>query len=554
MTHTSDQIGAAAQATIERWIVGSGGVHARPSLDVRGWDLFVQLPASSVRTTPLDKRPADLGFCLQVKGTNDLDLRGIKLSLSTSADLAKVPTPGLCVVLASPTPSFDEISKVWVLPFGEALITRILGELTRVDGEGGSPSKDLWVPLAVENEVLPATRESVIARMITLIEQGTALQGDAKSDLVTKAGYESHPVGVKLGRFNVRQLALAALGLHDRVEVFDVEITERRFGVERQQRRLDGEYRLEVGGGGADVELGFGALPRSTMHARFRSTEAVFWEPPPSLRGVRFENRFIDLILSDIDGAPNGFNPTPPIPSDEAISLYGELIGFARCVREIEDALAAKAASCPIFVNGAAILSLPLGGLHSPIFGTDTDGLVRAILDAEEVTRLFDLPRDLCVPLGQLMGQATELGHMRSFLGGQTIPDLRVEIGDAGDATKFWVVPGTVSVLLGDHPLSAIFTVSGIPKRIPYAPAEGEAPPFITHTLAGPRITVEAKAVLSSATKEALRAWLSAEADKLTSKYALRSEEEHLVFPQEFLELIEPSTDAVPTEEEPDST
>lgn len=553
MTHTSDQIGAAAQATIERWVVGSGGVHARPSLDVKGWDLFVQLPASSIRSMPLDKRPADLGFCLQIKGTNDLDLRGIKLNLSTAADLAKVPTPGLCVVLASPTPSFDEISKVWLLPFDEALVTRILGELTRVDGEGASPSKDLWVPLTVENEVLPATRESVIGRMTALIEQGAALQGDAKIDLVTKAGYESHPIGVKLGRFNVRQLALAALGLHDRVEVFDVEITERRFGVERQQRRLDGEYRLAVAGGGDDVELGFGARPHSTMYARFRSTEAVFREPPPSMRGVRFENRFIDLVLSDIDGAPNGFNATPPIPVDEAISLYGELIGFARCVRAIEDALAAKAASCPIFVNGAAILSLPLGGLHSPIFGTDTDGLVRAILDAEEVARSFDLPRDLCVPLGQLMGQATELGHMRAFLGGQTIPDLRVELGDAGDPTKLWVVPGTVSVLLGNNPLSVIFTVSGQPKPLPDGPAEGEAPASITHTLTGPRITVEAKAVLSSATKEALRAWLSAEADKLIAKYALRSEEEHLVFPREFLELIEPSAEAGPTVEEPNS-
>lgn len=113
MTHTSDQIGAAAQATIERWVVGSGGVHARPSLDVKGWDLFVQLPASSIRSMPLDKRPADLGFCLQIKGTNDLDLRGIKLNLSTAADLAKVPTPELLeLAKTSPLPHSPDRKKI----------------------------------------------------------------------------------------------------------------------------------------------------------------------------------------------------------------------------------------------------------------------------------------------------------------------------------------------------------------------------------------------------------------------------------------------------------
>lgn len=544
MTSATDEIGAAAQAVIERWIVASRGIHARPSLDSKGWDLFVQLPASKLPAgVPPDKRPGDVGFYLQSKGTTNIDTRGFKLNLSTAVELVKVPLAAVCVVLASPDNTFDVVAKAWVVPVDEALITRILKDLTEVHQAGESPSKDLWVPLATEAEVQP-TRESVVARMVEVVERGVALHGAAKARIVETAGYETHPIGVKVGQVNVRQLALAALGLHELVDVSDIEITERRFDATRKHRHFEGDYHLRLGGGGATVEVAFGAQHRPMMPAQLRSTEQVFNAPPPTLRGIRIENRFIDLVLTDIPGTPSGFRAPPPIAVDESFSLRDDLVSFARNVRAIEAAIAREATTCPVVVNGHPYVELSLVGLTVPLFGPETDRLVQAILDAEEIARALDLPPDLSLTLHELLPQAIELGQMRAFLSGQTIPDLRAEVSDAGDESKLWVVPGSVAATLGGRGVCVLFTVSGRPKRIPGgARDDGEGAP-ITHTLASPRTTIEAKVALPSASGSALHAWLSTEAKRLSAKYAARSEDEILIVPDYVRQLIEPSPPA----------
>lgn len=537
-------LGAAAELQFAKWVAASGGISAKPNLDKHGWDLFVELPTTPGKRVPLDKRPPPIALYVQMKGTQNVGLKRLSLKLSTASHLGRMSLPAAYVVLANPEGTFDSVERAWVIPVDAPHVEKLLRLLADAEQRKAAPSRVRFSePLLSAYEIFPANRSAVIERLLRLVVSGTAIQGEVKQALNKTAGYEKRPLKVTFSRINLRQLGLAVLGLWERVDASGARFVERRFGISRkiaERAELKGEFHLVVGGGGAKVRVGFGqgCPPGNLISAELKSTEQVFRRPPPTLRGVRITSRLLDLVLTDIPGQMAGFLPPPPLAVDDKLPLP-ELVAFAENVRAIEAVVRSGEALCKVFVNGRELFQLPVAGWTLPLFGQEAEELIQATLRAASIVQSFGLPTNIEVSLRELLEQKVWLGVASQVLSGSSNHELEIQLSLGEETSKTLVVPGMVDITIGGNRIVLFYTLSG--RAYPITKSQRKARPprsQITHMLANPRVTVEAKELFGAEDGATLiQSTKRRDAMGIKTRYAGRADEA-LVPPPEFLALL----------------
>ncbi len=528
-------MGTAAESLFDRWISAAEGVSAAPRPDVFGWDRLVQLP------DPDGGPPFE--FYVQLKSTRDIDNDALRLKLSTALHLIPLQLPVLFVVLACEDATFDQIDSAWVLPLDQRRIEKLLGSRHRADTDRRSYTEFyVYEKLTDVDGLVAPFRHNAIERMRSLIRSRIALSGDAKADAAEKAGYTSHPIRIGFDYINLRELALASLGLEGHIHAKISSLGKTRFDIEEPiealARYTQSPIFLSLGQTPPTVRFGVGReTQEATIEALYYDTFSVFGRHDQSgLSGFRIRSRFLDLIITDIPDQHSGFLE-PPQEAWTTQVVAGELQSFCSAADVIEQSVSEGRQSITLYLNDQPNWTLPLVAFSAskgPVFGPDIESMRAGARALPNLLAAFGAsPAHLLCAL-DVSSQSSYITMMSTVLSPR--PPIDIQFASDGDEAAIWVVPHFIVVRLGSTAFGLVFTVIGRPLRLD--PDDEQLPAgYFRYRIKNPRVIVEEKLSTQFPDphwKSDVRKALIA----LRDRYADREDEVFIELP-EFLDSIE---------------
>ena len=220
-----------AENLFRKMCTSSNLSHAKPEYDENGWDFLVEFPPNRLPAVYLDAQPPAIKFLCQVKATDDLSIRPVRLKLSNWEHLVRTPLPAFIFVVNYN--NGEEPFEVFLQHIGSHHISRTLKRIRELEADGLTDLHKHYMNLAVDesSKISASGASDFIDRILKFVGVNLELYAREKSESLSALGYEEGRYSFTFqSTASFANLTDAFLGLRQ-VEIENAQISSVRFGI-----------------------------------------------------------------------------------------------------------------------------------------------------------------------------------------------------------------------------------------------------------------------------------------------------------------------------------
>ncbi|PSH62232.1 hypothetical protein [Phyllobacterium sophorae] len=290
--------GTRGQNELVGWCEPEHFIAHKPDPDRLGWDFLLEATPDHSPDRPLDQQNSLPKFLLQVKSTEQQS-RVPRIKLSALKHLVDADLPAAIAVLYYTKASRRSVRRL-IVPIDDGVIADTLRAVREQEAAGNRAIHNVKVPVPVARGVeIGPDGEGLSTHLHQMLGGDPSRYVSRKINFRESCGFDDEPT---VGRFfipgeNARQkLGELFLGSHREIEVSDLIIERRRFGVPLKNDQL---YIR-------DAILAMNAPPISSASIEIESSSGEWiafsvdvFIPPPFAEGatIRFANQFFELNM-----------------------------------------------------------------------------------------------------------------------------------------------------------------------------------------------------------------------------------------------------------------